>query len=150
MLDGSAISIKQRNSSDSRPHLVNVDRDEDTFVREPSIVRRNRKKNSIPHTDNRIIAVTSGKGGVGKTWFSITLSHILTLLQRRVLLFDADLRLANVDVQLGLTPRHDIADLLTGGYTMDDVALTYGDGLFDVAAGRSGNGVADQVVGRGA
>ena len=56
-----------------------------------------------------IIAVASGKGGVGKTWFSISLSHAFALKKSKVLLFDADLGLANVDIQLGLMPQRDIA-----------------------------------------
>ncbi len=51
-----------------------------------------------------LIAIASGKGGVGKTWFAITLAHALARAGRRVLLFDGDLGLANVDIQLGLTP----------------------------------------------
>jgi flagellar biosynthesis protein FlhG len=49
---------------------------------------------------HNVIAVASGKGGVGKTWFSITLTHALTKLGRNSLLFDGDLGLANVDIQL--------------------------------------------------
>ncbi len=54
-----------------------------------------------------IVAVASGKGGVGKTWFSITLAHALAKAGHRVLLFDGDLGLANIDVQLGVTPHRD-------------------------------------------
>ena len=50
----------------------------------------------------RKIVITSGKGGVGKTWFSITLAHALSLHRQRTLLFDGDLGLANIDIQLGL------------------------------------------------
>ena len=54
------------------------------------------------------IAVASGKGGVGKTWLSITLAHALANLGRRTVLIDGDLGLANVDIQLGLSPELDL------------------------------------------
>ena len=62
----------------------------------------------------QVVAVASGKGGVGKTWFSITLAHALARQGRRVLLFDGDLGLANVDIQLGLTPIHDLGAVVAG------------------------------------
>jgi flagellar biosynthesis protein FlhG len=62
----------------------------------------------------RTLAVASGKGGVGKTWLSITLAHALARLQRRVLLFDGDFGLANVDVQLGLMPGVDLGSVIAG------------------------------------
>lgn len=62
----------------------------------------------------RSIAVASGKGGVGKTSFVINLALALTYLKQRVLIFDADLGLANVDVMLGISPRYDIRHVLTG------------------------------------
>ena len=53
----------------------------------------------------QVIAVTGGKGGVGKTNVSVNLSIALAEMGRRVMLMDADLGLANVDVLLGLTPK---------------------------------------------
>ena len=85
-----------------------------------------------------IIAVASGKGGVGKTWFSITLAHALSKMGKRVLLFDGDLGLANVDVQLGLMPRRDLNDVIRGRLSLDKVIQEYEDGGFDIIAGRSG------------
>ncbi len=85
-----------------------------------------------------IIAVASGKGGVGKTWFSITLAHALTKMGKRVLLFDGDLGLANVDVQLGLMPKRDLNDVIRGRLGLDRVVQEYEDGGFDIVAGRSG------------
>lgn len=91
------------------------------------------------HSSN-IIAVASGKGGVGKTWFSITLSHAFAIRKRRTLLFDGDLGLANVDIQLGLMPRYDLASVITGKVTLNQAFTPYQSGGFDVLAGRSGSG----------
>lgn len=85
-----------------------------------------------------IIAVASGKGGVGKTWFSITLANALTRMGKRVLLFDGDLGLANVDVQLGLMPKRDLNDVIRGRLSLDKVVQRFEDGEFDIIAGRSG------------
>lgn len=86
------------------------------------------------------IAVVSGKGGVGKTWLSVTLCHALARLGHHSLLFDGDLGLANVDIQLGLAPHRDLGGALAGRYSLVDAVLTQ-DGLgFDVIAGRSGSG----------
>src|SRR5262245_48134751 len=81
-----------------------------------------------------IIAVASGKGGVGKTWFSISLTHALTKMGKRVLLFDGDLGLANVDVQLGLMPKRDLNDVIRGRLSLDKVIQEYEEGGFDIIA----------------
>ena len=87
---------------------------------------------------SNIIAVASGKGGVGKTFLSITLAHALSKMGQRVLLFDGDLGLANVDVQLGLMPKRDLNDVIRGRLSLEKVVQTYEDGDFDIIAGRSG------------
>jgi flagellar biosynthesis protein FlhG len=92
-------------------------------------------------SQDRTIAIASGKGGVGKTWFAITLAHALSRLGRRVLLFDADLGLANVDIQLGLTPRLDLASVISGRASLADVTMRHADGGFAIVAGRSGSGM---------
>lgn len=87
-----------------------------------------------------MIAVASGKGGVGKTWLAITLAHALARLGRKTLLFDGDLGLANVDIQLGLMPSQDLGTVLAGRLTLAQAALPYDAGGFDIIAGRSGCG----------
>ena len=91
-------------------------------------------------TDGRTIAIASGKGGVGKTWFAITLAHALTRRGSRTLLFDADLGLANVDIQLGLTPCQDLGGVIAGRATLADAVTHHPNGGFDIVAGRSGSG----------
>ncbi|MCI5060217.1 MAG: MinD/ParA family protein [Alphaproteobacteria bacterium] len=91
-----------------------------------------------PPKGTNIIAVASGKGGVGKTWFSITLSHALANSGKKVLLFDGDLGLANVDVQLGLMPKRDLNDVIRGRLGLRKVIQPFADGGFDIIAGRSG------------
>jgi flagellar biosynthesis protein FlhG len=87
----------------------------------------------------RLIAIASGKGGVGKTWFAITLAQALAAQSQRVLLVDCDVGLANVDVQLGLDPERDIGALLKGA-PLDASATPVAAVGFDVVAGRSGSG----------
>ncbi len=87
-----------------------------------------------------MIAIASGKGGVGKTWFSITLCHALAKRGKHVLLFDGDLGLANVDIQLGLTPERDLGAVIEGTSTLPGAVMKYADGGFDILAGRSGSG----------
>jgi flagellar biosynthesis protein FlhG len=91
-------------------------------------------------TEGRTIAIASGKGGVGKTWCAITLAHALARQSRRALLFDADLGLANVDIQLGLTPERDLSGVIAGSAALADVAIPHSGGGFDIVAGRSGSG----------
>lgn len=87
-----------------------------------------------------VIAVSSGKGGVGKTWFAVTLSHALARGGKNVLLFDGDLGLANIDIQLGLAPQHDLGSVIAGRRTMQGAAFRYPEGQFDIIAGQSGSG----------
>lgn len=85
----------------------------------------------------KVVAVTGGKGGVGKTNISVNLSVALAEMQRRVVLMDADLGLANVDVLLGLQPRFTMADVLSGERKMRDI-LVPGPGGIKVVPASSG------------
>jgi len=88
---------------------------------------------------NNILAIASGKGGVGKTWLSVTIAHLCARSGRHVLLFDGDIGLANVDVQLGLTPQRDLNSVLSGRHSLKEAITHFPEGGFDIIAGRSGS-----------
>ncbi|MCJ9429560.1 MinD/ParA family protein [Kordiimonas marina] len=93
--------------------------------------------------ERRLITIASGKGGVGKTWLSVTLAHALSHAGRKVLLFDGDLGLANVDIQLGFMPERDLGQIISGECSVREVAVPYQDNdgtSFDVLPGKSGSG----------
>lgn len=87
----------------------------------------------------RIFAIASGKGGVGKTWFSIALSHALSKEHQSVLLFDADFGLANIDIQLGLSPLKDLDLFISGRESLTQISQHYEIGGFDIISGHSGS-----------
>jgi len=82
----------------------------------------------------QVIAVTGGKGGVGKTNLSVNLAVALAQMGQRCLLMDADLGLANVDVLLGLAPRATLADLVAGRCNLQDLLVEGPHGLLIVPA----------------
>jgi flagellar biosynthesis protein FlhG len=71
----------------------------------------------------RVIAVTSGKGGVGKTNVSVNLAVALAANDREVMLLDADLGLANVDVLLGLQPQFNLSHVLSGERSLEEIMV---------------------------
>ncbi len=83
------------------------------------------------------ISIASGKGGVGKTSFVVNLAFWLAHLKKRVLVFDADLGLANIDIMLSLSVSASVDDYLAGDATLDDIIIRniYG---FDVLPASSG------------
>ena len=85
----------------------------------------------------RVIAVTGGKGGVGKTNVSVNLAVAMADLGRRVMLLDADLGLANIDVVLGLHPERDLSHVVRGECSLEDVLIAGPSGIL-VAPAASG------------
>ena len=85
----------------------------------------------------QVIAVTGGKGGVGKTTVAVNLAATLASRGKEVLLLDGDLGLANVDVFLGLTPRLTLADVLAGNCSLEEIVLNAPQG-FKVVPAASG------------
>lgn len=80
-------------------------------------------RNAMQRSSVKVIAVTSGKGGVGKTNVAANLAVSLGDLQQNVMLLDADLSLANADVLLGLQPRFNLSHVLNGEVDLDSTIL---------------------------
>lgn len=90
-----------------------------------------------PNQPVRAIAVTGGKGGVGKTNVSVNLGVAMSAAGHKVVLLDADLGLANIDVLLGLHPEYDISHVLSGERSLEEVMVEGPAGL-RVIPGASG------------
>jgi len=83
----------------------------------------------------RVVAVTSGKGGVGKTNLTLNLALALAELGLQTIVLDADLGLANIDVILGITPRYSLYHVITGEKTIDQVITDTAFGVRVIAGG---------------
>lgn len=93
------------------------------------------KKASKPRAE--IIAISSGKGGVGKTNISLNLGIALSKMGRKVVIIDADLGLANIDIISGLIPKYNLFHVLDGKRSLEDVVLE-GPGGVNIISGGSG------------
>ncbi len=103
----------------------------------PKRINKSEQQLSLLPGPVQVIAVTGGKGGVGKTTVSINLACAMSAAGKRVLLLDGDMGLANVDVLLGLTPKHTLAQVLDGSCSLDEVVVEAKSG-FHVVPGASG------------
>ena len=90
----------------------------DPFTDQASGLRRMRRAKPV-----QVVAVTSGKGGVGKTNVSVNLAIALAQTGKQVMLMDADLGLANVDVLLGLQPGPNLSHVIDGRCSLEEVLL---------------------------
>jgi flagellar biosynthesis protein FlhG len=77
----------------------------------------------------RVLSITSGKGGVGKTNIATNLACALVQKGKKVLVFDADLGLANIDILMGITPEYTIEHVIKGKKRLSDVIITTPEGV---------------------
>jgi ATPases involved in chromosome partitioning len=113
-------------------------------------LRKMIKEQPSPRRVARVITVTSGKGGVGKSSISVNLAIALSKLGKRVIILDADFGLANVEVMLGIRPKYNLADLMFRGKNLSDI-ITMGPDNIGFISGGSGiqeltNLSRDQIV----
>lgn len=101
------------------------------------------KMNKKPEESARVLAVTSGKGGVGKTNFTINLGIALSKKDKRVTIIDADLGLGNVDVVLGLVPKLTLANVIRGEASILDIILKGPNGINIISGGSGINDLID-------
>jgi len=88
-----------------------------------------REKIQSENYNAHVIAIGSGKGGCGKTNIILNLALILSKNGKKVLIYDADLNLANVDILLGVSPRYRFLDFIRGDVGLDDVLIDVRENL---------------------
>jgi len=86
----------------------------------------------LPRKGDNIVAIASGKNGVGRTWFAIALTHAISLCRKKVLLFDADCGMDNINTQLGLSENDGLESAINGKKCLNQVVENYDKGHFDV------------------
>jgi flagellar biosynthesis protein FlhG len=93
-------------------------------------------------SNTRYIAISSGKGGVGKTLISINLAMIIGNTGKRVLIIDGDFGLSNVHIMLGLTPEKNLSDFINGKASIDEIVFKINNNVSFIS---SGNGIQELV-----
>lgn len=93
------------------------------------------RQNTAPSHNARVITVTSGKGGVGKSSVAVNLAIALARLGKRVVVLDADFGLANIEVMLGVRPKFNLADLMFRAKSIKDIITTGPEGIGFISGG---------------
>lgn len=91
----------------------------------------------------RIITITSGKGGVGKSNFVVNLAITLVKLGKKVLIFDADIGMGNDDVLMGIYPKNSVLDLMNGKLALEDIIVDGPEGVKLLPGGSGLNNIED-------
>ena len=88
-----------------------------------------KENTSVRRNKIRVISITSGKGGVGKTNITANLAYLLSRMKKKTLILDADCGLANIDLILGLTPQYNLYHVLKGEKTLREVIINGPGGI---------------------
>ena len=112
---------------------------------------RQLEKNKYQSDDLKVISFTSGKGGTGKTFISLSIAYILSTMNRKVLFIDADLNFANSNILLNIIPKSTIDNFFKGNKLLKDVITEYNSN-FHLIFGESGESepleLKDELVAR--
>jgi len=111
--------------------------DQAKTLRDLNPVRTNNTQNNVEKATT-VYSITSGKGGVGKTAVCANLAYNLASMGKRVLILDADLGLANIDVVFGLSPSYNLNHFFTGEYDLQDIMV---DGPLEIKILPAGSGI---------
>jgi len=111
-----------------------------------NLFRAKQEKIHLEKKENtRIITVASGKGGVGKTSLTVNLAIALSKAGKKVLVMDADLGMANIDIMMGLAPKYTLYDFLNGQKSFPEIVMQSFEGI-NVIPGCSGIFEADDIL----
>lgn len=99
-----------------------------------------KQKNQHNVNNARVITITSGKGGVGKSNMAVNLAIWFRKMGQRVIILDADFGLANVEVMFGTVPKYNLSDLIFGGKSIRDIITK---GPMDIGFISGGSGIVD-------
>lgn len=94
-----------------------------------------KKQNQKDLSNARVIAVTSGKGGVGKSSVSINLAVQFTKMGKKVIILDADFGLANIEVMFGVIPKYNLSDLMVSGREISEIITEGPEGIKFISGG---------------
>ncbi len=116
---------------DQAAHLRRIVKEESGKIHK---LQKHSEEGSYATISTRIIAVTSGKGGVGKTNVVANLAVAYQRMGKRVLIFDADLGLANIDIIFGLNPKYTIAEVIRGEKDLSQIIVKGPEGVSIIPA----------------
>jgi len=119
------------NQAPSRDNIINF-KNKIIPINNTTVSRKQKKQSGT-----RVIAVTSGKGGVGKTNIVANLGYALNKLGKKVLVIDADLGLGNLDVLLGIAPRYNLSHVIVGEKNIREIIVDYA-GMMKILPAASG------------